>query len=126
MMQDIGAIDNSKVAAASFDGRLFQKILDEVAKYKSNTADPLKSTEKQKMAREIMAMGLQFVNEVDSAGDGVIDMYVNTVDKLLQSDQRQKLAEGAHDYLEACVAHRVTLAAPGLGNAYHSSYGYTQ
>ncbi len=77
----------------TFESSSLQSLMDLVAQYDSNKDNPLTSSSKQEMARKIMDAGLKYLAKIDDAKAAVIQKYVDTVDQMLQGDQRQKLAD---------------------------------
>lgn len=84
---------DTQISNGSVSPREYQAFLDALAKFKANPDDPTKSDAKKKLAHDVMRLALAYVDRVQQVRGEAINGYVAAVEKIVDSEQRKKLAE---------------------------------
>jgi len=80
-------------ADGTYEPKVFAKLLKALEAYRALPGDPAKDSTKGAAAAKVMELGLDYVQKVQAGKTSEIEKYVDTVYKLLDADQKQKMAE---------------------------------
>lgn len=72
---------------------VYKNFLESLEKYNANTAELAKDEGKRNQAREVIRTGLEYVAKTEEVRQAASAQYVSTIQNMLSSEQRDRLAE---------------------------------
>jgi len=98
MLNQIKNTDNM-ANDGTFETKLLAEVMKALATYNAKPGDPSKDSAKANAAIKVLEAVSEYQGKVQSTKDGFIDKYMDTMDKMLSSDQKQKLIDAYKAYL---------------------------
>ncbi|HUO10875.1 MAG TPA: hypothetical protein VM008_21415 [Phycisphaerae bacterium] len=110
LVNAIGFIDNGAETGA-IQPELYKQVMSVLATFKAKPGDSTKDAAKAELAHKVVALAIQYINELNARKAKAINQYVATMDGVLNSKQKETLAK-------AKVNMRARRRAPVVAAAY--------